>query len=234
MTNQIFSSLKVIALAVVLSFGLSYVYAWTAPTATPPTGNVSAPLNTSGIAQTKTGGLTVGELTTTLATKLSNSDIYFTKTDHNHTGIGNTAGNAAIENASNYNTLMILGRANGIGGVRSVSIWDRLDVNGTIKATGGITGNGPTPLTLHYINRNEDSYGAWPGYWQYRYCNGWYNHDTCPGNNVDYPYTCGVSAQTTCVDSYSNNPADTGWCGRYFQDRTVTCNVNEVLSTYDI
>jgi hypothetical protein len=55
-----------------------------------------------------------------------------------HTGIGNTAGWAAIENASTtYNTLMILGRTGGIGGVRSVSIWDRLDVNGTAYCSGG-------------------------------------------------------------------------------------------------
>lgn len=57
MTNKIFSSLKVIALAVVLSFGLSYVYAWTAPTVAPTGGNVSAPLNTSATTQTKAGSL---------------------------------------------------------------------------------------------------------------------------------------------------------------------------------
>ncbi|MCR4294824.1 MAG: hypothetical protein NUW21_04770, partial [Elusimicrobia bacterium] len=48
-----------------------------------------------------------------------NSDMYFTRTNHDHTGFGNTAGYAAIENAENYNTLMILGRSGGIGGVRS-------------------------------------------------------------------------------------------------------------------
>ncbi|MDO8604487.1 MAG: hypothetical protein Q7K40_03795 [bacterium] len=60
--KSILLSLKVILLATVLSFGLSYVYAWTAPTATPPGGNVSAPLNTSATAQIKSGGLTVGSL----------------------------------------------------------------------------------------------------------------------------------------------------------------------------
>ncbi|MDP3794713.1 MAG: hypothetical protein Q8R13_02165, partial [bacterium] len=69
-------------------------------------------------------------------TYLSNSDIYFTNTGHSHTGIGNTAGYAAIENAANYNTLMILGRSGGIGGGRSVSIWDRLDVNGSMYVNG--------------------------------------------------------------------------------------------------
>ncbi|MFM1875233.1 MAG: hypothetical protein RL266_970, partial [Bacteroidota bacterium] len=68
-------------------------------------------------------------------TYLQNSDLYFTNTGHAHTGIGNTAGYAAIENASSHNTLMILGRSGGIGGGRSVSIWDRLDINGTLYVT---------------------------------------------------------------------------------------------------
>jgi len=76
---------------------------------------------------------------------LTNSDVYFNNPSHNHTGFGNVAGNAAIENAANYNTLMILGRSGGIGGVRSVSIYDRLDVNGALNATGsvGIGTTGP-------------------------------------------------------------------------------------------
>ncbi|MDO8603991.1 MAG: hypothetical protein Q7K40_01085 [bacterium] len=60
--KSILQHLKVIILAIVLSFGLSYVYAWTAPTATPPSGNVSAPLNTSATSQTKAGPLVVGSL----------------------------------------------------------------------------------------------------------------------------------------------------------------------------
>lgn len=42
---------------------MSFVYAWTAPTVTPPNGNVSAPINTSATSQTKSGGLTVGSIT---------------------------------------------------------------------------------------------------------------------------------------------------------------------------
>jgi len=62
--------------------------------------------------------------------------LYFTKTNLNHTGYGNNGGFAAIENTANYNTLMILGRSGGIGGGRSVSIWDRLDVNGYLQVNG--------------------------------------------------------------------------------------------------
>ncbi len=50
---------KLIVLSLVLSFGISYAFAWTAPTATPPSGNIAAPLNTGVSAQTKVGALTV-------------------------------------------------------------------------------------------------------------------------------------------------------------------------------
>ncbi len=52
-----------LVLALLLTFGLSYAYAaWSEPTATPPGGNVAAPINTGSAAQTKTGTLTVGGL----------------------------------------------------------------------------------------------------------------------------------------------------------------------------
>ncbi len=59
------------------------------------------------------------------------SDIYFTETNHVHTGFGNAAGRAAIENAKDYNALMILGRSTGIANEgRRVEVWDYLRVNG--------------------------------------------------------------------------------------------------------
>ncbi len=65
-TSQIINTIKVIALALLLALGISYVSAtshtWTGPTATPPNNNVSAPINTSATAQTKAGALTVGGL----------------------------------------------------------------------------------------------------------------------------------------------------------------------------
>lgn len=57
--KSILPALKVSALAIVISFGLSYALAWTAPTATPPNGNVSAPINTGATTQTKIGGLNI-------------------------------------------------------------------------------------------------------------------------------------------------------------------------------
>jgi hypothetical protein len=68
---------------------------------------------------------------------VGNSDIYFTNSEHNHTGAGNAVGNAAIENAADYGTLMILGRA-GTSVGRKVDVWDYLQVNGRIRATDGV------------------------------------------------------------------------------------------------
>ena len=73
--------------------------------------------------------------------RAGNSDIYFTKTNHNHTGIGNIPGYAAIENAADHDALMILGRA-GTSKGRSVKLWDYLQVNGNVDVTGALQTNG--------------------------------------------------------------------------------------------
>lgn len=56
MKKEIPSILKITLLATVLSFGISYALAWTAPTATPPVGNVFAPINVGPGIQTKAVG----------------------------------------------------------------------------------------------------------------------------------------------------------------------------------
>ncbi len=53
---------KTIFLALILSFGVSYVSAWTGPTATPPANNASAPVNTSLNTQYKEGAFGVGKI----------------------------------------------------------------------------------------------------------------------------------------------------------------------------
>jgi hypothetical protein len=80
---------------------------------------------------------------------LTKSDIYFTKTDHTHTGFGNTAGYAAIENAANYGALMILGRTMGPATnlTRTVKLWDFLQVNGNLEVTGSAAKPGGGPWT---------------------------------------------------------------------------------------
>jgi len=74
------------------------------------------------------------------AIRAGNSDLYFTRTDHDHTGIGNAAGFAAIENGANYDALMILGRTVSTNPLRRVvKLWDFLEVNGDVVVTGDIT-----------------------------------------------------------------------------------------------
>lgn len=75
-----------------------------------------------------------GNLWTRGAMYVGGSDLYFTQTDHAHTSIGNTIGYAAIENASNYGALMILGRQTQTN--RVVKVYDYLEVNGTMRVTG--------------------------------------------------------------------------------------------------
>ena len=60
--KNITQTIKIVGTALVLSVGISYVSAWTAPTVTPPNGNVAAPVNISNTAQYKSGALGVGGL----------------------------------------------------------------------------------------------------------------------------------------------------------------------------
>jgi hypothetical protein len=94
------------------------------------------------------------------AIRAGNSDIYFTKTDHTHTGIGNAAGFAAIENASNpnFNCLMILGRSTGSPIVRRVQLWDFLQVNGDLVVTGRLTAPTKTGCVVDkFINKFSET-----------------------------------------------------------------------------
>ena len=96
--------------------------------------------------------------------RAGNSDIYFTRADHNHTGIGNTAGWAAIENAADYGALMILGRAGTPRG-RYVRLWDYLQVNGGMDVTGNVSIGTSTPnRTLHVQGSEIHSGGGGAGY----------------------------------------------------------------------
>lgn len=92
------------------------------------------------------------------------SDIYFTQTNHNHTGIGNAPGCAAIENGANYGALMILGRnvAAGGGVHRVVKVWDQLDVNGPLDTKGDMAIHGKHAFRGNdgWLRLNQD--GAFP------------------------------------------------------------------------
>jgi len=75
------------------------------------------------------------------AVRAARSDLYFTKTDHIHTGIGNASGFAAIENsASPYDALMILGRST--PGGRMIKMWDKVEVNGRLSVSDSLKVSG--------------------------------------------------------------------------------------------
>jgi hypothetical protein len=101
----------------------------------------------------KTGDVMTGPLNVQGAIRAGNSDLYFTETNHNHTGIGNASGFAAIENAADYGALMILGRAGTAKG-RYVRLWDYLQVNGNMDVTGHVGIGTSTPQATLHIKGN--------------------------------------------------------------------------------
>ncbi len=104
-----------------------------------------------------TGSLEIdGNLKITGDIRAGNSDLYFTKTDHNHTAIGDATGYAAIENAANFDALMILGRA-GTSKGRSVKLWDYLQVIGGMDITGNV-GIGIDDPDNYRLNVQGDQY----------------------------------------------------------------------------
>lgn len=59
MRTKILNAVRISGLAIALSLGMSYVYAWTAPTVAPTGGNAAAPINVSSTPQVKNGSLTL-------------------------------------------------------------------------------------------------------------------------------------------------------------------------------
>lgn len=60
--NTLKQSIITIIVCTAVVAGVSLVYSWTGPTATPPGGNVSAPINVGTTAQYKSGALSIGGL----------------------------------------------------------------------------------------------------------------------------------------------------------------------------
>ncbi len=58
--KNIADKIKILVLALVIGLSVSYAFAWTGPSATPPGSNASAPINVSSAEQVKSGPLKVG------------------------------------------------------------------------------------------------------------------------------------------------------------------------------
>jgi hypothetical protein len=139
----------------------------------------------------------------------ANSGLYFNKTDHDHSGIGNTQGYAAIENASNFGALMIMGRSTPAG--RIVKLWDYLEVNGSMKVTGDLSVGGR--YVPHYAS-NWVERGA--------------NDTAVIDFNVGFfPVLVSVMARMSDAQTYTHiRPGAQGWDDIYSRDETVYFIVN--------
>ncbi|MCF7815521.1 MAG: hypothetical protein K9M10_02030 [Candidatus Pacebacteria bacterium] len=117
MLNKPHKTSFVSAIVLIFAFSISYVFAttWTPPNLPPPSGNVSAPINTSATAQTKTGDFTAGSLTT--AGNVTANDIYSTVAGKWMSELG-----GGTDNLGNHTATMNLNmNGNSISGVNSVT-----------------------------------------------------------------------------------------------------------------
>ena len=138
----------------ILSFTISYGFAaWTEPTASPPEGNISAPINISSTGQTKSGTLTINaDFTANRLIDTSSGNYYV---DPANTGVSALlAGKVSIGTVENDATLHITGGVcitadatctdpgsgnlmvgEGLGKINVGTIDPIFDINGTKYAT---------------------------------------------------------------------------------------------------
>lgn len=109
MYKKLLNALMFSLLALVLSFGVSYVSAWTAPTQAPPAGNTNPPINTSATTQSKAGTLSVGGLVLPAGGIVDSGGAYATYGAATIRGTKNSFGGVNFRDSSNNNlgTLMM-------------------------------------------------------------------------------------------------------------------------------
>ena len=260
--KNIIQSLKVVALGLMLAIGLSYAFAWTAPTGNPPTGNVSAPINVGDADQIKIG---IMSFLTSIDVPLG----YF--------------GQVAIGTVTPSNKLTIdLGSANNNEGILAISSGTEsaLQLRNTatggkewqILSTGGDAGAGQGKLQFYnktdsitgmqldeFGNLNSPGVicdstgcigggggsgggsGGIPSGYVEEYFNavedtyvsgGGGSSDTCNGDKA-VPYGCGVSEEGGCVDKYNPICDTTYGYSCSYSSRIVTCKQATVLVKYN-
>ena len=139
--HSIMSWFKVITLGLVLGFGLQFVQAWTAPTATPPGGNVSGPITTGSANQTKTGGFRASNISINPAGALP---------DTQYPTSFNQAGTLVLGNVGNLNEITTqYATVYGVLGANKVNtfyqnVWTHLYINGS-----GTAGNTSQVATVN-------------------------------------------------------------------------------------
>lgn len=180
MNKNIFQPLKVITLALALSVGISYVSAWTAPTATPPGGNTSAPINVGSTAQTKTGGLNI----------------------QGNVGIGMTTPTQSLDVAGNIQSTGIY--AQDVGG-KSTYIGRGGAITGGWSGTPNAWTITPDRQDLAIGGWSKTS-GAWTGPWLYiNSDNGNVGIGATPSNKFDVVGSIYSSGTVNAQDVYSRD-----------------------------
>ena len=134
--KNIINSIKVIAIALLLSLGLSYALAWTPPTVAPPDGNVPPPINDSASSQLKSGALGVGGLFRGYGTGIFDGNV----------GIGTTV--TTLYNSIAGNTKLAV-----TGSSASTDILGNTDASLSIINTDDTTGN---TAGLHFAWQDTD------------------------------------------------------------------------------
>ena len=140
MKNDFTNLIKIIILGVVFSFGVGYLLAWHSPTATPPNGNISAPINASATPQAKGGPVTASllDINGTLASQ--------TLAVFGNMIVGNTAG-GTVETTSLTGTTgnrPVCMNATGTGGTVvqcSSSSYTPYTLNVVTNGSGTVTSN---------------------------------------------------------------------------------------------
>jgi hypothetical protein len=125
MKGKILETIKIVAFGVFLSFGISYVYAWTAPTGSFPTNNAPQPVNVGSSNQVKTGSLGVGPLAV-----YGDSILNYQNTSTSQSNSVTVSGNIYVSGKTwigNYTTLP--------------TINERMEVTGNVRIDGLQHGN---------------------------------------------------------------------------------------------
>lgn len=243
-------SFKTILLALILSFGISFVFAWTGPTTTPPAGNTSAPINTSADTQYKGGGLGFGGIIHGYNSALFDGNVGIDKGGWltlKGTGAGadpatrigiydtdNTGGVTGWYLSQNQDGKFAI-HQNGVGdrlnidgsgnvGIGTTAPGAKLEVNGNTKISGDLVNNG-----YKFVLSPIITYGS--GVDNYYCCGGGAGKaDTCNSDNIGQ-YTCSGSPKK-CNDVYGvGDYWSCGYCGKLIGAyREVDCGTTASVS----
>ena len=240
MNEKILNFAKISTLAVLLAFGITQVSSWTAPTAVPPDGNVSAPINVGNATQTKAGNLTVGSLT-------SNGDIDVT--GDNLMNVATPIAPADGVNKAYVDAQSTINGGGGGGGYADL-VWGYTDKHYFVTQIqhkgnlGGFAGadamcntdpyaiSGKTYTALFQHSQGSHNFNK-PGVGLYNNIHGWVNSKL----RISDPTTTYISTANTTQTQYlviSNNPTGMGIINRFITMSGINNTMPYIISPDDL